>query len=401
MEKDELLEILSNGENSGIEFKRDDILPEQLAKEIVALANFMGGMVLLGVEDDGSISGIQKENLEEWVMNVFRDKIHPTILPFYEEVSIDDKKVAIITFPQGTSKPYVVRDKGREDIYVRMGTTSCLATREQIGRLYELGGMLHTELLAVPRTDINCLDFARLENYLRDIINDPFLPSNQQEWIERLLGLGFLTQVANQTYCTIAGLVLFGKKPRRYLRQAGIRVMVFDSLDMQYQAKLDIILDGSLLARKDGGKEIIDNGLLERILESINPFISEEENALDGLRRVTKYFYSPDVIRELLLNAFSHRDWTRFEDINLVIYSDRLEILSPGKLPNSMTIFKMISGQRSARNPIIMEILRDYGYVEARGMGVRTKIIPLTNKLSGKDPEFILTDDYLKTILYR
>lgn len=65
MNKGELKEILENGENSGIEFKRDDIRPQKLVKEIVALANFQGGKILLGVEDDGSVSGIQRENLEE------------------------------------------------------------------------------------------------------------------------------------------------------------------------------------------------------------------------------------------------------------------------------------------------------------------------------------------------
>ena len=83
MLKTELLELIANGENSGVEFKRDDIRPEQLAKEVVAMANFQGGRVLLGVEDDGTVSSIQRPDLEEWVMNIFQNKIHPMILPFY------------------------------------------------------------------------------------------------------------------------------------------------------------------------------------------------------------------------------------------------------------------------------------------------------------------------------
>ena len=66
MLKTELLELIANGENSGVEFKRDDIRPEQLAKEVVAMANFQGGRVLLGVEDDGSVSSIQRPDLEEY-----------------------------------------------------------------------------------------------------------------------------------------------------------------------------------------------------------------------------------------------------------------------------------------------------------------------------------------------
>ena len=101
MLKSELLEIIANGESSGVEFKRDDIRPEQMAKEVVAMANFQGGSVLLGVEDDGTITGIPRQNLEEWVMNVMQDKIHPMLLPFYEEVRMDDNlTVAIVTFPQ-------------------------------------------------------------------------------------------------------------------------------------------------------------------------------------------------------------------------------------------------------------------------------------------------------------
>ena len=137
MLKKELQEIIANGENSGIEFKRDDIRPEQLAKEIVAMANFQGGRVLLGVEDDGSVSGLQRDDTEEWVMHVIRDKIHPLILPYYESVQLDDgKRIAVLSFPQGISKPYVVRNKGEEKIYIRIGSTSQLATREQQMRLF-------------------------------------------------------------------------------------------------------------------------------------------------------------------------------------------------------------------------------------------------------------------------
>src|SRR5437899_1234927 len=126
MLKSELLEIIANGENSGVEFKRDDLRPEQLAKEIVALANFQGGKLLLGVEDDGSISGIQRADLETWVMDtVFGRYVHPLILPFYEEVLLDDdKRVAVISLTQGTAKPYVVRNNNREEIFVRVGSTS-------------------------------------------------------------------------------------------------------------------------------------------------------------------------------------------------------------------------------------------------------------------------------------
>ena len=94
----ELLEIIANGENSGVEFKRDDLRTQDLAKELVAFSNLEGGMVLLGVEDDGIITGLARENLEEWIMSVCRDKIRPAIVPFFEVVRgvKDSSDVAIV-----------------------------------------------------------------------------------------------------------------------------------------------------------------------------------------------------------------------------------------------------------------------------------------------------------------
>ncbi len=407
MLKSELLEIIANRENSGIEFKRDDIRPEQLAKEVVALANFQGGKILLGVEDDGSISGLQRDNTEEWVMNVFRDKIHPMILPFYEELQMDaQRRVAVVSFPQGISKPYVIRHHGREEIYIRMGTTSQRASREQQARLHALGGMLHTELMPVPGTSLQSLDAARLENYLRDIIRDIELPDTPKEWEKRLLGLGFLIDGQdNQIFCTIAGLLLFGINPRRFLKQSGLRVMVIEGMDKEYQALLDDILEGPLVGRweiSDSGKKLIDTGLIEKFMDCVGPFISQEASEIDeDLRRDKTWFYPLDAVREIVVNALAHRDWTRFVDVEIGVYADRFEVISPGALQNTMTIEKMVAGQRSPRNILIMEVLRDYGYVDFSGMGVRTKVIPLMRRENKAEPYFEATEDYLKTVLPR
>ena len=120
----------------------------------------------------------------------------------------------------------------------------------------------------------------------------------------------------------------------------------------------------------------------------MEPFVTQEPDYIDeNFRREKKWFYPFEAIRELLINALAHRDWTRFVDVEIAGYKDRLEIISPGALPNSMTVEKMVAGQRSARNLIIVEVLRDYGYVDARGMGVRTKVIPAL-KAVGWSPYF-------------
>jgi ATP-dependent DNA helicase RecG len=409
MTKSELLELIANGENSGVEFKRDDVRPEQLAREVVALANFQGGRILLGVEDDGTITGIQRHDLERWVMDtVFGRTVHPMILPFYEEIQVDDQhRVAVVSITQGTAKPYVVRHHGREDIYIRVGSTTQLATREQQARLFAIGGMLHPELLPVSGSTLRDLSRERLTQYLSAIVGDRELPASDDDWGKRLCGLGFMVERQDgPPVCTIAGLVLFGHMPRRLFRQAGIRWIAFAGADKTYEALDDRVIDGPLVAlwheTSGGGREIAEPGLTEHLVDAMRPFVSEETEPLDtSMRRVRRWHYPVEALREAVVNALAHRDWTRYEEIEVTRYVDRLEILSPGALQNSMTVEKMLAGQRSPRNLLIVEVLRDYGYVDARGMGIRNKIIPLLREQNGVDPEFEATADYLKLTMRR
>jgi ATP-dependent DNA helicase RecG len=148
--------------------------------------------------------------------------------------------------------------------------------------------------------------------------------------------------------------------------------------------------------------KIAENGLIENLMDAMRPFVSEEAEDVDAsMRRERRWLYPVEALREAIVNALAHRDWTRYEEIEAARYADRLEVLSPGALQNSMTVEKMIAGQRSARNPLIVEVLRDYGYVDARGMGVRNKIIPLLQEQNGTNPDFIATEDYLKVLMHR
>ncbi len=294
-----------------------------------------------------------------------------------------------------------------EIMNIRVGSTSRRATREQQARLFANGGILHAETLPVPGATLRSLDLARLKNYLADILRDPEIPDSDHHWVRRLTGLGFMVETPDTPpVCTIAGLVLFGVSPRRFMRQTGVRVLAFEGDDKTYRALLDDVLDGPLVGRwsvdEQDRRTLVDHGLIERFAGAIRPFASEEEDSVDEYMRRSRYWLYPwEAVREALINALAHRDWTRFVDVEVGCYSDRLEVISPGALPNSMTVDKMIAGMRSPRNPIIVEVLRDYGYVDARGMGVRTKIIPLMRQHNQAEPIFEPTDDYLKTTLPR
>jgi len=169
--------------------------------------------------------------------------------------------------------------------------------------------------------------------------------------------------------------------------------MVFDWDGKDYKALDDTVVDGPLVALWRGkpgdGRKLIEPGLIERLVDRMLPFISSEADHSDEtLRRSRVWHYPTEVVREALLNALVHRDWTRALEVEVVSYSNRLDIVSPGSLQNSMTVEKMLAGQRSPRNPIVVEVMRDYGYVDARGMGVRRKIVPLIRAATGEDARF-------------
>ena len=239
----ELLLLLDRGEGAKLEFKRDDIRPETMAKEIVAFANMNGGTILLGVEDDGDVSGIQRKSLQAWLMDtVIGQHVHPFVLPDYEEITIDKNRLAIVTIHQGAGKPYVLRHNHREDIYVRYGDTCQLATREQSARLYESGGLISIEKMPVHGSALKDLDRRRLQSYFVDItqVIEPgeWQGFNDHDIIEWLINRDFMRQLDDDCVCTIGGMVLFGMKPALRLPQSGIRITVFPGLDKDYNTGL-------------------------------------------------------------------------------------------------------------------------------------------------------------------
>ena len=394
----DLLELTNQTEGAKLEFKRDDERPETFAKEIVAFANMNGGIVLVGVENDGSISGIQRDNLQEWLMDtVIGRYVHPFILPDYEEISVEGKRVAVVKIPQGNSKPYVLKHKDRQDIYVRYGNTSQLAGREQQARLFDLGGLLSAEKFPVYGSSVSDLDEHRYKEYFRDIL----IQSPDEDLQEMMINHSFLVGDVTPLACSYFAYALFAKKPQLRLPQAGIRLSVYDGKDKDYNTIYDKILDAPLLERRGSGgaQDPIEPALHERVSTLIQSYISNE--TLQGMSRRRVWDYPFEAIRELLINAFIHRDWTKQNYVRVVVYNNRMEITSPGTLPNGMTTERIRSGAQLQRNPSSVRIFRDYGYVEDQGIGIRRKVIPLMQQHNEREPDFEVTEDHFKVTLWK
>ena len=393
--------IIAGGENAKTEFKRDDrtLRPERLAREIVAFANMNGGMIVIGVEDDGAVSGVTRPNLQAWLMDTVIGRfIDPQVVPDYDEFVLDGKQIAVVTVPAGSAKPYAVRHQERTDYYIRLGDTVQRAGREQMARLFQSGGLVSVEKMPVHGSSLADLDMRRLEEYFLSVLGEEAVPDWQRTLLNRelLVADEWRREVRN---CSHAGIVLFARVPRRRMPQAGIRLLVFPGTDMDYDANLDEVLDLPFVGLKErrGGRQFVEQSLPNRVLSYLQPHISRER--LEGMQRSRHWDYPTEVIRELLVNAFAHRDWTRPSDVQLAVYGDRLEVQSPGALPNGVTVEKAKDGLRVPRNSNIVNILRDYDYMEHRGMGIRRKVIPLTRAHNGTDPDFDATEDYFKVTL--
>ncbi|MCU0425822.1 MAG: putative DNA binding domain-containing protein [Candidatus Kapabacteria bacterium] len=412
MTQSELFEILANGENSFIEFKRDDVKPQDLAKECVAFANTAGGRILLGVEDNGEISGTSRGagETERWVMDtVFGKYIHPTIIPLYEELAMaDGKRIGVITIASGISKPYYRLLNEREEPYIRIGTLSKLATREQQLRLLESSGLLYVEKLPISGTSMRDLDARRFKDFTKRFYDEQIDSISNEELAERMLMLDILHKTeTSQLHTTIVGLLLFGNRPARYLPQAGVRIIVYRGEEPDYDTMSDEVLDAPLVElRREGENDeqtpnIMEKDFFSIIVERLQPFISHERVAEGAITRERVWDYPPIVLREALVNAFAHRDWTKANQNRIEVFSNRMEITSFGGLPNTLTIEKIKRGQQYPRNPLLIRALRYYGYIDDRGMGIRRKIIPEMLKYSAQEPIFEITEDFVKLILLK
>ena len=454
MIKTELRELIANDENSGVEFKVDTTDTRKLAKELVAFANFQGGRVLLGVDDDGNVRGLTRtdppaqaedegverrtyQQLEEWVMQVGRDKIRPEIVPYFEIIRdvVPDRDVAVIQVERGWNVHHVWHNQHRT-YYIRVGSSSREASPEELARLFQQRGALRPELRPVSGTSIADLDRRRLTDYF-DQIRGQNAPASrpseewrksvearareedrerwrtlveyrEQEWHETqeaeweslLVNTEFLDDNDRRS-ATVAGLVLFGKNPSRFLPQAKIDAAAYFSSEKDYAARERRTLRGPIVRLMGVDGTVLEPGLAEQAIEFVRRNI-ETVTLEDGVRRQERWDYPEEVIREAVVNAIVHRDYLLSgSDIELSIYSDRLEVVSPGRLANGITPDRMRIGCRSARNELLKDVMRDYGYLEHMGMGVPRKIIRGMREHNGTEPGLIEEDERFTIRLWK
>ncbi len=389
---DELRMRLQLGEDSRWEFKQFDfrdsrpISPsrDDLADEIAAFANALGGTLLCGVTDDGDVqlmSRAQLDQVEMLVVEVCRDSIEPPLVPDVHRRQLDSRALLVVEIPPGTSAHEV---KGRSS--VRIGSSKRIMTSDERLRLAERRAQARYRWF--DEQPVSNSGIASLESALwRPLLSTRGAMQPEQS----LMQMGILTEDSDGTLrATVAGVLLCSQTPHEWLPQARITATRYAG---QSQSS------GQSDARE------ITGPLSAQIAEAM-AFVRRHNRvaARKAPERIDVPEYSTRAVFEALVNAVVHRDYSIASSaIRLSIFDDRIEIVSPGALPNGLTVESMASRQVT-RNETIASIVQRIEVesiagagerrflVERRGDGVPI-ILSETRATSGKEAEYRLMDD--------
>jgi ATP-dependent DNA helicase RecG len=373
MDSLELYEMIAGGEDSFTEFKREISERSDFAGEMVAFANTEGGYILLGVDDVGSIVGVDEaQRVEEQIINLARQNCNPPIIPSIDRVATNDGLVLVVYVPRRVGAPH---ETNTGICYLRVGSTKRRCTPQERARLLQLAGLVHYDEVPVPRTEIDDLSLDAFGSYYQRIYEAP-LAAAEVPQPQMLENMRFIVRDAEDRAClSLAGLLLFGKRPQDYLYYARISAVRWQG--------------------REAGETIIDRQEIEgRLPDQINHAVAFIERntqlstIIDGPQQTDRPQYPRSALREAIVNAVAHRDYSLIgANILLYVFDDRIEVRSPGGLPNTVTLANIRAHYSRARNETIARVLFNLGYVNSLGSGI-PRMIRLMREHVGREPEF-------------
>jgi len=384
MNSQELLDIISTGETSKVQFKEALPNAESMSREMVAMANSEGGVILLGIKDKaGTVTGLTPQQIEhaDRKLAEFADNLKPPIYIITEVVKIKDdsgsKNVLMVHINDGINKPYKT---AQGEIYVKQGSNKRLLTdNSEILRLFQSSRNLLADEMEVYETSIDDID----EKVFSDYFKKEFEKSYQEK------GLSFeqalkAKKVLRNNRLTLAGLLFFGKEPQSIKPAFTIKAVSYFGNDIsgnQYRNKPKDFT-GTI-------PELFKKGM--DFLKSNLSFIQSGES----FNSPGKLEVSSIALEELLQNALVHRDYFKNAPIRLFIFDDRIEIISPGKLPNNLTVEEIKFGNPVIRNNQIVSFSIHTLPFSGLGSGIKRALaeqpnIELINDIEGEQFRVII-----------
>lgn len=357
MEEFELRNQILLGEDSTRQFKREPSTDAKMAGEIIAFANSGGGRIIVGVAKDGNIcglSGADAEKVGEDMAKVAWDAVRPPFSILSKSVSTSEGIVVVIEIPDGPSKPYC----DTKGVYwVKNGPDKRrIQSPEELARLFQLGEKFYAECQVVTASTIDDIDHDRFQRFYESKYSEA-VPSRIQQPEEYQQVLENLDLI-DSGKVTVAGLLLFGKRLPVLLPEMKIDAVWFKGTERESHEWNDRrSITGPLPEQFDQGM-----GFLQRWNSRTQGPGSFNQPGNPEVPEV--------VLEELLVNALIHRDFFIKDSIKLFIFDDRIEIRSPGKLPNNLTVDQIRRGVRRSRNVLLASFAPDLLNYRGIGSGV-------------------------------
>lgn len=370
-------DFLSRHEGKTLEFKENTNNLESILKSIIAFANTSGGTIIIGVKDKSKeIIGVSDPLFdEEKLTNSISDNISPLIIPSIEITSYKKRELLIIRIPH-IPGPYYLKKKGPENgVYIRFGSTNRIADLEILQTLRLLVANKTFDELPSMKGSID-------KNYLISV----FKKIQKKPTQNQCHMLGIYTDHFGKIMPSIGGILLFSNKHTLIFPDSVIRCACFKG-----KTKEKII-------------DSIDiHSPLPSSIEEIIAFIdrnSRHEAVIGKIRRVDIPQYPQEAIRELIINALVHTDYSlKGLHIQIALFSDRIEVTNPGGLPLGQTMKKALAGYSKLRNHVIGRVFRKLQLIEQWGSGLQ-KIYALCKKIGLKSPIFEEQDSHFRATIY-
>jgi ATP-dependent DNA helicase RecG len=359
MEAIELIELIGRGEDSRTQFKQSQEVTnaKSLAGEIVAFANSKGGRILVGVDDAGSVIGLSSDDIRrvnQLISNTATNCVRPSINPETENISVGGRLIIVVTVPEGVSKPY----SDNEGVFwVKSGADKRRVTsREEIQRMLQSADLVHADEIPVEGATPKDIDLSHFSAFFEKQYGEPLenmLDRSGISFGQLLNNLG----LARETTLNLAGLMIFGRHPQRYRPAIVVKAVSFvgnDPAGDKYRDSQDI----------EGCLRDLYKGTISFLTRNLRRLQREKDFNTEGDLEVP-----PAALEELVVNMLLHRDYFISAPWRVMLFDDRIELISPGTLPNNLTVENIRNGVSVIRNPLIASFATKGDELPYRGIG--------------------------------
>jgi len=375
MNPTELAARLIKGEDLHTEFKERLIHADDLAASIIAFANTDGGQMIFGVNDEREITGLgdETDHVFQFIDNIAFNNCEPPVTIVQETVRDQQGRiVVIVNIPKGDHRPYRTN---RGVYYVRTTSGRRQASREELLRLFQSTESFYYDETSVIQSNVADLDDKAIERMLKDITGQGFDIAGISG--ERLLANWHLVRetkmdIGTHPTPTLTGILFLASHPQQFLPYAYVSALRIPGTDISAEPYDQKHIEGRMVDMLHDVVRFLDIHLMR-------------PHKIVGLLPEARPELPVVTLRESLVNALAHRDYTISAPVRVIVFDDRVEIRTPGKLPNTVTIESMRWGVHVLRNPTIYNVFLKLGFVTDAGSGI-PRMIRVFREATGQEP---------------